>query len=204
MIQGRIDTSFQTLQRDLFSSGLAAKIGMNAFGVWLAIKSHADYNTGKAWPGMRRLAELTGLSLGMVHKSVQSLLDCHLLRVEKEAVGRRRGQTYVACERLDVRIGNAVICTIVLDYVPATLRTSLNSLDHALKTGEGSAEVLAGCQIIPADGFEWDAGSKRLIGAVEVRELPVPDLTEEQLKQPLVQKVLALQRKAAGKGVFIG
>ena len=54
-MQGRIDTSFQTLQRDLFSSGLAAKIGMNAFGVWLAIKSHADYNTGKAWPGMRRL-----------------------------------------------------------------------------------------------------------------------------------------------------
>ena len=80
MMEGRIDASFQTVQRDLFTSGMAAQIGMNAFGVWLAIKSHADYNTGKAWPGMRRLADLTGLSLGLIHKSVQILVESHLLR----------------------------------------------------------------------------------------------------------------------------
>jgi hypothetical protein len=195
-MQGRIDTSFQTLQRDLFASGLAAKIGMNAFGVWLAIKSHADYNTGKAWPGMRRLSDLTGLSLGLIHRSVQTLVDAHLLRVEKASKGGRRGQTYVACERMDVRLGDRVLCTIVLDYVPATLRASLNSIDQALTTGEANAETFAQCRIIPGAGFAWDADSRGLIGSISSRDIPPPELSEEQMKQPLVQRVLAIQQRA--------
>lgn len=197
-MQGRIDTSFQTLQRDLFASGLAAKIGMNAFGVWLAIKSHADYNTGKAWPGMRRLGDLTGLSLGLIHRSVQTLVEAHLLRVEKPSKGGRRGQTYVACERMDVRLGDRVLCTIVLDYVPATLRASLNSIDQALKTGEASPETFAQCRIIPGAGFGWDGDSKTLVASISSRDIPPPDLTEEQLKQPLVQRVLAIQNRMKG------
>jgi len=39
-MHNQIDTSFQTLQNDLFSSGMAAKIGMNAFGLWSAIKNY--------------------------------------------------------------------------------------------------------------------------------------------------------------------
>lgn len=200
-MQGRIDTSFQTLQRDLFSSGLAAKIGMNAFGVWLAIKSHADYNTGKAWPGMRRLSDLTGLSLGLIHKCVQVLVEAHLLRVVEPAKGSsgRRGQTYIACERMDVSVGDMVLCTIVLDYVPSTLRMNLNQIEQALKTGEGSPETFAQCRILPGPGFAWDAQRCALVGAVPASALPPPDLTEEQLKQPLVQKVLAIQQRAKKK-----
>lgn len=198
MMQGRVDTSFQTLQRDLFASGMAAKIGMNAFGVWLAIKSHADYNTGKAWPGMRRLGDLTGLSLGLIHRSVQTLVDAHLLRVEKPSKGGRRGQTYIACERMDVRLGDRVLCTIVLDYVPATLRSSLSSIDQALKTGEAGPETFAQCRILPGDGFAWDTGSKSLVAAISSRDIPLPDLTEEQMKQPLVQRVLAIQNRVKG------
>lgn len=197
-MQGRVDTSFQTLQRDLFASGMAAKIGMNAFGVWLAIKSHADYNTGKAWPGMRRLGDLTGLSLGLIHRSVQTLVDAHLLRVEKPSKGGRRGQTYIACERMDVRLGDRVLCTIVLDYVPATLRSSLSSIDQALKTGEAGPETFAQCRILPGDGFAWDTGSKSLVAAISSRDIPLPDLTEEQMKQPLVQRVLAIQNRVKG------
>jgi hypothetical protein len=194
-MQGRIDTSFQTLQRDLFASGLAAKIGMNAFGVWLAIKSHADYNTGKAWPGMRRLSDLTGLSLGLIHRSVQTLLDSHLLRVVKSSNGGRRGQTYVACERMDVRIGDRVICTIVLDYVPVTLRHSLNSIEQALASGESNPEAFANCTIIPGVGFVYDSSKGAFYASLPASELPLPDLSEEQLKQPLVQKVLAIQQR---------
>lgn len=103
-MKGEIDTSFCTSQRDLFSSGLAAQIGMNAFGVWLAIKSHADYNTGKCWPGMRLLSRLTNLSLGSVQKSVQILIDARLLRVVEQGKGKR-STSYIPRERLDVRLG---------------------------------------------------------------------------------------------------
>ena len=53
MMEGRIDASFQTVQRDLFTSGMAAQIGMNAFGVWLAIKSHGF--TPREEPIVKRL-----------------------------------------------------------------------------------------------------------------------------------------------------
>lgn len=195
-MQGRIDTSFQTVQRDLFSSGLAAQIGMNAFGIWIAIKSHADYETGRAWPGMRRLAELTGLSLGAVSNSVKVLVEARLLRVELIAKGRsRRGNTYVARERLDVRLGDRVLCTIVLDYVPANLRQQLGRIDQALRVGDG-AEVLAECEILPGPGFTWDARTGSMRASIPAREIPpVEAISNEELQSPLVQRVLAIAKR---------
>lgn len=197
-MQGRIDTSFETLQRDLFASGLAAQIGMSSFGVWLAIKSHADYNTGECWPGMRRLATLTGLSLGQVSKSVHTLIEARLLRILVEARGKR-GNRYVARERLDVRVGERVLCTIVVDYVPATLRSTLAQLGRAVATGSGAKEVFAACEIIPGDGFVWDAKSGVLRGQVAARDVPPVELAEEALKAPLVARVRALQQRMGGK-----
>lgn len=197
-MQGQIDTSFQTLQRDLFASGLAARIGMNAFGVYLAIKSHADYQTGEAWPGMRRLAELTGLSLGAVSNSVRVLVDERLLRVVNVAKGKsRRGSTYIARERMDVRLGDRVLCTIVLDYVPATIRKRLNALGEAARVGE-LAELLADCEIIPGEGFAWDSAAGVLRARLPASQIPLPDMAEEALKAPLVQRLLAIRDRASG------
>src|SRR5688572_14004985 len=96
-----IDSSFATNQRDLFESGLVAQIGANAFAVWMALKHHADFNTGRAFPGVRRLAELVGLNKDTVSKCLHTLADARLLR----STPRGRGKTYVARERLDVRLG---------------------------------------------------------------------------------------------------
>lgn len=197
MMQGKIDTSFETSQRDLFTSGVAAQIGMNAFGLWLAIKSHADYNTGECWPGMRRLSKLTGLSLGSVSNGVHALIDAKLLRIVTMGSGKR-GTKYVARERLDVRLGARVLCTIVLDYVPIRLRDRLREIDNTLKVGEMNQDVFADCEIIPGDGFMWDAGSGVLRTAIRARDVPVPSIDESaaSMQTELMQKALALQRKA--------
>ena len=42
----------------MFESGLVAEIGVNAYAVWNVIKAHADFETGVAWPGIRRLVAL--------------------------------------------------------------------------------------------------------------------------------------------------
>lgn len=197
-MEGRIDTSFQTVQRDLFSSGIAAQIGMNAFGVWLAIKSHADFKTGEAWPGVRRLAALTGLAVGTVSRSVKVLIDAKLLRVAGEVKGRgRKGRRYVACERIDVRLGDRILCTVVLDYVPATLRQNINAIDQALKTGEAAPETFARCEIIPGEGFAWDAKRAVLTADIPARELPppaAPEFDQAQITAPLARRVLELEK----------
>lgn len=176
-MQGKIDSSFQTEQRDLFASGVVAEIGVNAYAVWSAIKYHADFETGEAWPGMRKLGELVGLSKSAVDRAVDILEDAKMLRVVKSP-NRRRGQTYIARERMAVRIGSRILCTIVIDYVPARLRGRIKALEDALGSG-GSLEALADVEIIPGEGFTWDSDSKTLRGRLSASELPLATNPQE-------------------------
>ena len=198
-MKGEIDTSFITNQRDLFTSGLAAQIGMNAFGVWLAIKSHSDYNTGECWPGMRRLSELTRLSLGAVQKCVQILLDAKLLRLALPGKGTRSAK-YVARERLDVRIGSRVICTIVIDYVPNRLRERLEKIAKAISEGVDDPAAFAQVDIIPGRDFMWDADAKMLRAAIPATELPpAAGSSTSMVLNPLQKRLLALKPRLVDK-----
>lgn len=170
-MQGKVDSSFQTEQRDLFASGIVAEIGVNAYAVWSAIKYHADYNTGHAWPGMRRLGEVVGLSKSAVDRAVDVLEQSHMLRVVKPS-GKRRGQTYVARERISVRLGDLVLCVVVIDYVPAQVRNKINRIEQALSVGEHDPEAFAEVEIIPGEGFQWDSKAKILRSKVPVKNIP--------------------------------
>jgi DNA-binding transcriptional regulator YhcF (GntR family) len=165
-----IDTTFQTMQRDLFTSGIAAQIGMNSFGVWQAIKSHADKETGECWPSQRRLGEMTGLSLGAVNKCVETLEKAKLLRVVAKG-GRTRATTYVARERLDVRLGERVLCTVVIDYVPKKIGKRLEGIEKAIRE-KTNPDAFAECEIIPGAGFEWDASKGVLKASIPAEEVP--------------------------------
>lgn len=167
-VHGAIDTTYQTQQRDMFASGLAAQIGVNALGVWLAIKSHADFATGEAWPGVRRLMEVTGLASATTQKAIDTLMDAHLLRISRK-VGQRH--YYIARERMDVRVGPRVICTVVVDYVPNTMRERLAKLAAAASSGDMSDEdVWAEVDILPGPGFTWDQERKALRGRMRADE----------------------------------
>jgi DNA-binding Lrp family transcriptional regulator len=175
MIEGNIDSSFTTEQRDLFASGIVAEIGVNAYAVWSAIKYYADYNTGHAWPGMRKIGEKLGLSASTVKRAIDALEQAKMVRIVAEST-RRKGQTYIARERMSVRIGSRVLCTIVLDYVPSALRGTINRLENALSTGEDDPDAFAQVEIIPGPGFEWDANSRSLRGKLPAKEIPrAPD-----------------------------
>lgn len=171
MIEGHIDSSFTTEQRDLFASGIVAEIGVNAYAVWSAIKYYADYNTGHAWPGMRKIGEKLGLSAMTVKRAIDQLETAKMVRIVAEST-KRKGQTYIARERMCIRLGKRVLCTIVIDYVPGSLRGKINRLESALATGKDDAEAFAEVEIIPGDGFEWDEQSKSLKGHVAAQEIP--------------------------------
>ena len=157
-----------TTQRDLFESGLVAEIGANAFAVWMALKWHSDYATGHAFPGVRRLAELVGLNKDTISRCLHALEEARLLRT----TARGRGKTYIARERLDVRLGDVVACHVVVDYVPAKLRDKLLGMEAALESGKGLADdAFVDVEIIPGPGFQWDPESRSLKGKVPARAL---------------------------------
>lgn len=170
-MQGSIDSSFTTEQRDLFASGMVAEIGVNAYAVWHAIKFYADFNTGEAFPGMRTIGQKLGLSPMTVQRAIEKLVDAKMLRVLKPA-SKRRGQTYIAREKMAIRIGNTVLCTIVVDYVPSSLRYKLNKIEQALTTGENDNVAWAEVEIIPGNGFVWDDASKTLKSKIKASEIP--------------------------------
>lgn len=168
-IRGDIDTTYHRQQRDMFSSGLAADIGIGAYAIWNAIKSHSDFNTGDSHPGIRRLASLTGMSINPVQDAIKKLEKFHLLRVVKRP---RKTNHYVARERMDVRLGNRVICTIVIDYIPSQMRERLEKIKAATKGEIDAADVWAQVEIIPGPGLKLDESSGTFQGTMRADEIP--------------------------------
>ena len=195
-MQGHIDTTFGTYQRDLFESGLVADIGANAFAVWCAIKFHSDFNTGKCFPGVRRLMQLTGLASATVQKAVASLEAAHLLRSERK--GNRR--YFVPRERLDVKLGDRTLCTIVIDYVPSSLRERLGRIKAVLQTGEDDPDAFTQVEIIPGKGFTWDPKSGVLRAAIHAADLPrQATVPLEKPLSPLATRIAEIGESAMRK-----
>lgn len=193
MIEAEIDTTYQTQQRDLFASGLAAQVGPPALAVWLAIKAHADFATGEAWPGVRKLMQDTGMASATVQKAVAALLEHKLLRV-----ARVEGQKhiYIARERMSVRVGRRIICSIVIDYVPLAMRQRLEAIKADVQAGaldgaDVDADVWADVEVVPGEGLEWDASTRSLRGRLRADEVPLPDHSDE------APQALATRRKRA-------
>jgi len=170
-MEGRIDSTFGTFQRDMFESGLVSEIGANCFVIWIAIKTHADFNTGTAWPSIRRIASITGLSDKTVQKALKDLQTHHLLKVVKTG-NQRQSTRYVARERLDVKLGNMLLCRIVMDYIPAKIRGTMNTIQQTLKTGERNPDAFTEVEIIPGNGFIWNAQTGTLQSQIPIKELP--------------------------------
>ena len=188
-IQGTIDSSFQTDQRDLFTSGVVAEIGVNAYAVWSAIKYHADFTTGQCWPGMRKLGELVGLSKSSIDRAVTTLTKAHMLKIVRGGT-KTRGQTYIARERLSVRIGSRVVCVIVMDYIPNKLRGRIEQVKSALMDPGTSQEIFADIEILPGNGFEWDREACVLRGQIGSSEMtPENDTSQRLIEEAIVKRI---------------
>lgn len=200
-MDGKIDSTFGTFQRDMFESGLAAEIGANCFIVWVAIKSHADFNTGKAWPSIRRLADITGLSVNTVQKAINGLISSNLLRIDSKG-NTRTSTRYIARERLDVRLGNRLLCRIVIDYVPAKIRSNVHKISETLKSGERNPEAFSEVEIIPGEGLVWNPNTGTLQGKISVKEMPSRELSEIDAEKfaasALGLKIAGIEKRAKG------
>jgi predicted transcriptional regulator len=177
----------------MFASGIVAEIGVNAYAVWHGIKFYADFNTGEAFPGMRTLGAKIGLSKDSVNRAIEKLIEARMVRVVKGHT-KRRGQTYIARERMSVTIGATNLCTIVIDYVPENLRGKIKRLGEALESGKNDPEAFAEVEIIPGDGFVWDEGSKTLRGRLKASEVPSRNHDSEEHHRKLGEAVLSRLR----------
>jgi hypothetical protein len=112
------------------------------------------------------------------------LVEAKLLRIVTKGGGSKSSR-YVARERLDVYLGKRVVCFIVVDYIPATIRQTIRDIESGIQSDHWHDDVFASCEVYPGDGFAWDAATQSLKA-----EVPVRDALSElsQAKQRLVDK----------------
>jgi hypothetical protein len=92
---------------------------------------------------------------------------------------RSRGNTYIARERIDIRLGDRVICTIAIDYVPLSIRKDLEAIETAV-SGKTNPAAFAKCDIFPGEGFVWNPETGVLTADIPAAEVPVQELMSYQ------------------------
>ena len=148
---------------DIFDSGLASRVGPNAFMVWSAIRSQSEVPED-CWAelSIRRLATITGLSTGTVVTSIKRLLGEKMLRVVHESKGTR-GNVYVARDCMDIAVGSVVVCTIVVDHAPwLDLTNTGGNAPQVAPVSESPVSI----DLVPAPGMIWDPQEKMLRSAL--------------------------------------
>lgn len=94
----RVENLWIHVVRGLIKDKVIAQVGTAAFCVYVAIKAHTDLNTGNAWPSVALLSDQVGVSKDTVLRSLKTLVDAGLLKVEK--IGRKN--TYAVIEKINI------------------------------------------------------------------------------------------------------
>ena len=76
----------------------------------------------------------------------------------------------------------------------------MHKISETLKTGERNPEAFSEVEIIPGEGFVWDAQTGTLKGAVSVKEIPAKEMktidAERFAASALGLKMAGIQKKA--------
>lgn len=126
--------------RSLVVSGDLARMGPHAFAVYAVLKSHAHHTTGQAFPGVERVAELSGVSARQVKRELQRLVALGYLA----AARRGRSNVYTLRERVEVLDAAGQPAAVASwDYVPASVAAAVADLRRVLVSGQ-----LGGAQLV--------------------------------------------------------
>lgn len=134
--------------RSMLDSGDISKMGPYATTVYLAIKAHTNWETGKAWPGIELIMELTGISRAQVMRSLGTLADFGYLT--KEKAGKQN--VYRLREKVPVYETNDAdkrpIAQASWDYLPSKVQEAVAELKKFTVTGTDN-----GLNIINIENF---------------------------------------------------
>lgn len=84
----------------------------------------------------------------------------------------RKTNHYISRERMDIRVGSKVVCTVIVDYIPAQMRDRLARLKGAASGDISKEDVWAQVELIPGPEMKLDASTKTFKTAVRVDEMP--------------------------------
>ena len=136
----RAETTWFHVFKTMIDSGDVAKMGPHAATVYLVIKSHTNFSTGRAFPSRETIAEKSGVSLAQVKRSLTTLASLGYLTITKKG----RGNSYTLREKIEVQDATGVPTHAASwDYLPASVQAAVADLKNVLVSGNaGDARIV--------------------------------------------------------------
>lgn len=184
--------------KSMFDSGDIKKLGPYATTIYLAIKAHTNWKSGKSWPGIDLIIEKTGISKSQVLRSIKILCEHGYLITEK--VGRNN--IYKVREKVQVYEQNTTdkrpIAEATWDYIPASVKAAVAELRNFIVTNKKDGLTIIQIENLTINQQQnfgqstgnFNAYNASLAGAIDWTRIPDSD--------PVKKAFLAAQ-KTQGK-----
>lgn len=143
MKQGELFTAETTwfhVFRSMIDNGDMAKLSGSAIKVYLVIKAHTNFSTGRSFPALETVAEKAGLSVAQVKRELGTLQEAGYLTKTKHG----RNNVYTLRERIEITDEHGRPAAVAAwDYLPGGVREAMADLKNVVMTGDlGGAQVV--------------------------------------------------------------
>ena len=134
------ETQWFHVFKAMIDSGDLAKLSGSAIKVYLVVKAHTNYSTGRAFPAIETIAEKAGLGKRQVMRELQALEQSGY--ITKAKLGR--SNHYMLREKVEITDEHGRPQAVATwDYLPSTVQHAVADLKNVLVTGD-----LAGAKVI--------------------------------------------------------
>ena len=94
----KAETAWFHIFKTMIDNGDVARMGPYAVTVYLVIKSHTNFATGRAFPALETIAEKSGVSLAQVKRELKTLEKFGYITTEKKG----RSNHYTLREKIEI------------------------------------------------------------------------------------------------------
>lgn len=131
----KAETTWFHVFKNMIDSGDVAAMGPHAATVYLVVKAHTNFNTGRAFPALDTIVEKSGVSLAQVKRSLKTLEELGYINKAKQG----RVNTYTVREKVEIQdAGGRPTHVATWDYLPASVQAAVADLKNVLVSGSAA------------------------------------------------------------------
>lgn len=175
--------------KSMVDSGDVAAMGPHAFTVYIVIKSHVNFTTGKSFPSIDTIIEKSGISERQVKRELVKLEE--LGYITKKKVGRHN--EYLLREKISIPESDGRPSAIASwDYVPGGVQHAVADLKNVMLTGNW-----ADAKIVHIDHLQVNITEVKDGGVLNIQNFGVFDNLPEEMKRKLIDAYSNKQNKSS-------
>jgi len=181
------ETHWFHIFKSMVDSGDVAAMGAEATTLYLVIKAHTNFSTGRSFPSVETIVEKSGLSKSTVLRKLKTLEEHGYISKERKG----RSNSYTLREKVEIKDESGRPQAVATwDYLPSSVQQAVADLKNVLVTGEFS-----GAKIVHIERLNIQIGNNNT-------QINFQDALKalDSIKDPTVREALARHLTRSGGG----